>query len=77
MLLAFNIAGGRQPLYELEEWVRKLEPGMFQFGTTPKGLFNDDRFGRALDKFRAPDMPRGVGGLILTLLSSPGLILTS
>jgi len=76
MLLAFNIAGGRQPLYELEEWVRKLEPGMFQFGTIPEGLFNDDRFGRALDKLYAVDRASVMTELVLEVVRATSLDLS-
>jgi len=50
MLLIYNITCGRQPLYELEEWISKMHPKMFGYTFFEKGLFNDDRFGRALDK---------------------------
>lgn len=55
MLLVYNITCGRQPLYELEEWVTKMQPDMFGYASFEKGLFNDDRFGRALDKLYQAD----------------------
>jgi transposase len=55
MLLVYNITCGRQPLYELEEWVTKLHPGMFGYTSFEKGIFNDDRFARALDKLYHAD----------------------
>ena len=55
MLLVYNITCGRQPLYELEEWVTKMHPKMFGCTSLEKGLFNDDRFGRALDKLYHAD----------------------
>ncbi len=55
MLLVYNIACGRQPLYELEEWGTKMHPGMFGFTSFEKGMFNDDRFARALDKLYYAD----------------------
>ena len=55
MLLVYNITCGRQPLYELEEWVAKMRPKMFGYTSFEKGLFNDDRFGRALDKLYHAD----------------------
>ncbi len=76
MLLAFNIAGGRQPLYELEEWVRNLEPEMFQFSTIPNGLFNDDRFGRALDKLYAVDRASVMTELVLEVVRAIDLDLS-
>ncbi|HET54891.1 MAG TPA: IS1634 family transposase [Ignavibacteria bacterium] len=55
MLLVYNITCGRQPLYELEEWVNKLNSRMFGYRSFEKGVFNDDRFARALDKLYQAD----------------------
>ena len=55
MLLIYNIACGRQPLYELEQWVNKMDPRMFKDADFGDGKFNDDRFGRALDKLYHAD----------------------
>ena len=55
MLLVYNITCGRQPLYELEEWVSKMHPDMFGYTSFEKGIFNDDRFGRVLDKLYHAD----------------------
>ena len=55
MLLVYNITCGRQPLYELEEWVTKMLPDMFGYTSFEKGVFNDDRFARALDKLYHAD----------------------
>ncbi len=51
LLLIFNIASGRQPLYELDEWIGKLDDRVLGGDVPlPQGAFNDDRFARALDK---------------------------
>lgn len=65
LLLVFNIACGRQPLYELDAWIAKLDDGLLTidwepqphaaFSNQPQGVFNDDRFGRALDKLYQAD----------------------
>lgn len=55
MLLIYNITCGRQPLYELEQWVNKMDPRMFQSIDFVEGIFNDDRFARALDKLYYAD----------------------
>ncbi len=55
MLLLFNITSGRQPLYEMEEWVLRMDPRMFGYDSFKEGAFNDDRFGRALDKLYLAD----------------------
>ena len=55
MLLIYNIACGRAPLYELEEWTTKMNSRMFGYTSFDKGVFTDDRFGRALDKLYHAD----------------------
>lgn len=55
MLLIYNITCGRQPLYELEQWVSKMDLRMFNCIDFDDGIFNDDRFGRALDKLYHAD----------------------
>jgi transposase len=55
MLLVYNLAGGRQPLYELEEWVLKLDSRPLGYRSFETKIFNDDRFGRALDKLYYAD----------------------
>jgi transposase len=49
IILLCNITLGRQPLYELQQWVQRT--GLRCFGLTGEfpGAFNDDRFARALD----------------------------
>jgi len=52
MLLLCNITLGRQPLYELEQWVQRIDPrchGLRIETQNHWGAYNDDRFGRALD----------------------------
>lgn len=51
LLLVCNIACGRQPLYELPEWVAKLDNGLLGHtaDTACEEIYGDDRFGRALD----------------------------
>ena len=50
ILLIINLTLGKQPLYGLEQWVQSLDPRCLGYKRLPKGKFNDDRFGRALDK---------------------------
>jgi len=47
---------GRQPMYELEHWATKLGPRVVPGNGAGHGLFDDDRFGRALDKLYLADM---------------------
>ena len=55
MLLLCNITLGRQPLYELEQWVQRIDPGCYGLRIETSGIYNDDRFGRALDKLYLAD----------------------
>jgi len=50
MLLIFNLTLGKDPLYELEDWVSTLDARCLGYKKLKRGIFNDDRFGRALDK---------------------------
>ena len=50
MMLVYNVACGRQPLYELDIWVQSLDSRMLDYKAFDAGVFNDDRFARALDK---------------------------
>jgi len=55
LVLLFNLACGRRPLYELQQWVLQLDPRLFGYTRWRKNVFNDDRFGRALDKLYGAD----------------------
>lgn len=50
ILLLCNITLGRQPLYELKQWVERLDLKYFDLTVDNYSYFNDDRFGRASDK---------------------------
>jgi transposase len=55
LLLVYNITLGRQPLYELKNWIEKIDLGYLDLDIIDSSLFNDDRFGRALDKLYYTD----------------------
>jgi transposase len=55
MFLAWNITLGRQPLYELYDWISGIDPKCHGLDKSELASFNDDRFGRALDKLYAAD----------------------
>ena len=50
VLLSYNLAIGKQPLYELAAWVDALDRRPIGYGELEPETFNDDRFGRALDR---------------------------
>lgn len=56
MMMVYNIACGRQPVYELEHWATRLGPEVIPGNGAGYHLFNDDRCGRALDKLYLTDM---------------------
>jgi hypothetical protein len=56
MIMVYNIACGRQPVYELEHWATRLGKRVLSGNGAGERLFNDDRFGRALDRLYLSDM---------------------
>jgi hypothetical protein len=50
ILLIYNLTLGKHPLYELEQWVASHDWRCLGYEQFEPGHFNDDRFGRALDK---------------------------
>ena len=49
LLLIYNIASGKSPLYELEGWVRAIDLRCLGLEEYKNLRFTDDRFGKALD----------------------------
>ena len=50
ILLVYNLTLGKNPLYELSEWVESLDMRAIGYSLGMSSLFSDDRFGRALDR---------------------------
>ncbi len=69
LALLWNIASGRQPLYELPEWVAKLDSGLLGHAAEEAG-YGDDRFGRALDKLYAADRASLVTDIALRVIAA-------
>ncbi len=68
ILLIFNLTLGKNPLYELEDWTADIDPrciGYEKFAEGP-GRFNDDRFGRALDKLYQADRASLMTEIVVT-----------
>ena len=76
ILLVYNLTLGRQPLYELEEWVSKFDMRIFGFEPTVNGIFNDDRFGRALDKLYFTDRASLMTKIVMEMIKVTKLDLT-
>ena len=74
LLLVFNIASGRQPLYELEQWTTQLDGRLLgRESQLPGALFNDDRYARALDKLFAVDRASLMTEVVLQLIAATHL----
>lgn len=55
MLLIFNLTLGKAPLYELDQWVQSIDFRCIGIQKYKTVNFNDDRFGRSLDKLYMAD----------------------
>ncbi len=55
MLLVYNLILGKDPLYELQEWVESIDFRCINNQTYESVKFNDDRFGRVLNKLYLVD----------------------
>ena len=55
MIMVYNIACGRQPVYELEHWASRLSKRVLPGNGAAMDMLNDDRFGRVLDKLYRVD----------------------
>jgi transposase len=75
MLLIFNLTRGKAPLYELEQWVSSLDGRCLGYEEFPLGKFNDDRFGRALDKLYRADRATLMTRLVVSTVKEFGLSL--
>jgi len=73
MFLIWNITLGRQPLYELYEWIRDIDPKCHGLDREQVASFNDDRFGRALDKLYAADRATLMTEIVVTMIKKINL----
>jgi len=55
MLLVYNLILGKDPLYELQEWVESIDFRCIYNEDYENVKFNDDRFGRVLNKLYLVD----------------------
>lgn len=86
LLLTFNIACGRQPLYELDIWIAKLDDGLLDIdwaaltheplSNCAQGIFNDDRFARALDKLYQVDRASMITDVAVSVVQATGVALS-
>jgi transposase len=72
LLLIYNLAIGKSPLYELDQWCAGMDLqriGIAQQKKKP-GIFNDDRFGKALDKLFNADRASLMTSLVTSYVSA-------
>jgi len=68
LLLLSNLTLGRQPLYELEQWIRGIDPKCFGLDAESIEVLNDDRFARALDKLYLADRASLMTQIVLEMI---------
>ena len=65
MLLIYNLALGKDPLYELPQWVDSIDRRVIGYQTLDPERFTDDRFARALDRLYQSDRASLITELVL------------
>lgn len=70
MLLVSNLSIGRAPLYALGEWTKSLDLKKIGYGHCNAEKFQDDRFGRALDKLFTADRASLMTAVILEVIQA-------
>ncbi len=73
MLLIWNITLGRQPLYELSQWVEGIDPSCHGMDKDTVKSFNDDRFARALDKLYSADRATLMSQIVVGMIKKVDL----
>jgi len=76
ILLICNITIGRQPLYKLKQWVQSIDPKCFELHRKDFQVFNDDRFGRALDKLYLTDRASLMTEIVIKMIKEVKLDLS-
>jgi len=70
ILLGYNLTIGKEPLYELSTWAESIDHRSIGYADYAPDKFNDDRFGRALNRLyeadRASLMTEIVRGCVCT-----------
>lgn len=73
LLLVYNLAIGKAPLYELESWVRTIDHHALGYHSLDSKIFNDDRFARALDKLYASDRASMMTAIVKSVIQQYNL----
>jgi len=70
LLLIWNITLGRQPLYELSQWIDDIDPKCHGLDRQAVDALNDDRFGRALDKLYMADRATIMTEIVVKMINA-------
>jgi len=76
MLLVYNLILGKDPLYELQEWVESIDFRCINIGNYVKVGFNDDRFGRVLNKLYMTDRASLMTEIVVSFVKEFEIALT-
>lgn len=68
VLLIYNLTLGKEPLYALEDWAQSIDPRAIGYARLRMERFNDDRFGRALDKLYRADRASLLTKIVVALV---------
>ena len=70
MLLIYNLALGKSPLYKLENWANQIDRHCIHLEQYAMDSFSDDRFGRALDKLYQSDRASLMTELVMSAIKA-------
>ncbi len=73
MIVLYSVVTGRRPLYELNDWLSNIHPQCFGFEEFEMDIFNDDRFGRALEKVNEADRATIITEVVLIMIDKFGI----
>jgi transposase len=77
MLLVYNLILGKDPLYELQEWVESIDFRCINNEDYEHVKFNDDRFGRVLNKLFRVDRASLMTELVVFFVNEFNITLES
>lgn len=76
MLLIYNLAKGKNPLYELEDWIKSIDTRCLNLEKYKDFRFTDDRLGNALDELYAVDRASLMTRIVLEVIKKFDLDIT-
>lgn len=76
LMIMYNITLGRQPMYELTQWVQRIDPRCCDLAIAKMDRFNDDRFGRALDRLYEIDRASLMTEIVVKMITTINLDLS-